>query len=82
MQGGSKYMQKLGIVRNMINQESAGGATRDQLVMDELCSILKKGCTLQEFKNAAAEFSAPEERKASDEPPADIDNEFFSTIGL
>lgn len=74
--GNARYMQKLGIVRNMINQQESG-STRDQMVMDELCSLLKRGCTLEEFKNAAQEFMTQEE---SDAP--DIDNEFFSLIGL
>ena len=88
-------MQKLGIVRNMINQESlqAGGATRDQRVVDELCTILKRGCTLEEFKKATSEFMQQqtlnedprEEKKASEDDHIihhEIDDSFFSTIGV
>jgi hypothetical protein len=80
-------MQKLGIVRNLINQESlqAGAANRDQIVIDELCNMIRKGCTLDEFKKATREFmiqpEAPHEENKEGEvtPPAmqEIDNEFF-----
>lgn len=49
------------------------------MVMDELCSLLKRGCTLEELKNAAIEFMTQEESKG-DAP--DIDNDFCSLIGL
>lgn len=80
-----RYMQKLGIVRNMINQESLqiGAAKRDQIVVDELCNMIRKGCTLAEFKKAAKEFmNTDEERKEGDvSPQQEIDLEFFSTLG-
>ena len=51
-------MQKLGLMRNMINKEAlaVGGATKDQKYVDELCNIIRKGCSLVEFKNACIEF--------------------------
>jgi hypothetical protein len=48
-----RYLQKLGIVRNMINQETMGETDRDKIVVDELCNMLKRGaCSLPEFKKA------------------------------
>ena len=44
--------------------------------------MINKGCTLVEFKKAASEFTMAEERKGTDELAPEIDNEFFSTIGL
>lgn len=62
-----------------------GGASKDQKYVDELCNILRKGCSLLEFKNACIEFHSKdqeEEVKAGDTvQQPEIDNEFFSVIG-
>lgn len=39
------------------------GFSRDKLVVDEICNIIKKGCTLQEFKRAVEELTQNEETK-------------------
>ena len=59
--------------------------------MDELCNIIRRGCNLEDFKNACQEFHISnddknEEVKAGDikhknAKHQDIDNEFFSIIG-
>lgn len=65
-----RYMQKLGIVRDMINQESLlQTASRNQIVVDELCNLIRKGCSLVEFKKASQEFMMGEELKSGDEGP-------------
>jgi hypothetical protein len=46
-----KYLQKLGIVRNAIQYEvGSNNADRDAIVVDELCNIIIKGCSLSQFK--------------------------------
>lgn len=42
------------------------GFNRDKLVVDELCNIIKKGCTLDEFKRAITELTMEEEKKDDD----------------
>jgi hypothetical protein len=62
--------------------------------VDELCNIIRNGCTLLDFKNASKEFHIKtaddkEEMKAGDTSSRayaennhqEIDNEFFSIIG-
>jgi hypothetical protein len=44
-------------MRNLINQEAlqagaAGLDNREEKYVDELCNIIRKGCTLNDFKNA------------------------------
>jgi hypothetical protein len=41
-------------MRNMINLEAqeTGVAIKEKKYVDELCNIIRKGCTLNDFKNA------------------------------
>jgi len=51
-------------------------------VIDELCNIIRKGCTLDEFKKACTELSQKdqEESKTGD-LQKDLENEFYSIVG-
>ena len=59
--------------------------------MDELCNLIRKGCSIDEFKKASSEFMQTEkldqeETKGADDHSHqlknyDIDNDFFQTIG-
>ncbi len=78
-----RYLQKLGIVRNMISQQEAAageGATRDQIVVDEVCKKVRDGCTLREFKKWCEELYFQEEVKGEG-ADQEINNEFYSIIG-
>jgi hypothetical protein len=41
----------------------AGGATRDQLVVDEICKKVREGCSIAEFKRWCRELYFQEETK-------------------
>ncbi len=54
---------KQNINNNFVNSQS--GLNRNTLVVDELCNVIKKGCTLEEFKRAMMEL-LQEESKEND----------------
>lgn len=66
---------------------SQSGLNRDKLVVDELCNVIMKGCTLDEFKKAITELlqTGEEEKKEDDGGQGGADgnqHDFdFSTIG-
>lgn len=69
----------------MINQEvlqHTGAINRDQMVVDELTNIIKRGCTLEDFKKGCQELLQVEELKDGEERKhIDIEKRFFETIG-
>ena len=62
-----KYLHKLGIMRDMLKEASS--ETQVALVVDELCSLVRKGCSLDEFKKAALMNNEA------------VDNQFYGMLG-
>lgn len=63
-------------------------------MVDELCNMIKRGCSLGEFKKACQELMSQQDSQQEEKKddgglglrmglgePTEIDNEFFSTIG-
>lgn len=76
-----KYLQKLGIVRNILNSEVQGpDQNKDQKIVDELCNAIKQGFNLKEFKYFCQQIFSVD---AKGNPKANSENFNFNfeTIG-